>query len=101
MRTEIVIAANVSPAGFLPRTVNSLAFIVAWGIPVISPVVGFNEKPSGSGVLSCMKNSVMMFLYEGTPLVTSVPRINSILILEYDRRDGSLYSHLSVCTSPS
>ena len=35
--------------------------ISAMGIPVISPISSFSVRPSGSGVLSYMKNSVMRF----------------------------------------
>ena len=61
MRTCIVIAAYVSPAGFSALTVNVLVFNSAMGLPVISPVSSFSVRPSGSGVLSYMKNSVMRF----------------------------------------
>ena len=57
----MVIATYVSPAGFLALTVNALLSISAMGLPVISPVSSFSVRPSGSGVLSYMKNSVMRF----------------------------------------
>ena len=59
---------------------NDFVLIVDTGIPVISPVVGFSVNPSGRGVLVCMKNSVMMLRYDGAPLDTSVPMMNSMLL---------------------
>ena len=40
---------------------NAVVSMRAMGLPVISPVCSFSVRPSGSGVLSYMKNSVMMF----------------------------------------
>ena len=45
---------NVSPLGFLPRTTYEFASVTSAGTPEITPVVGLRERPTGSGVLSCM-----------------------------------------------
>ena len=97
MRTATVISTIVSPAGFFPRTVNARCSISLTGLPVVASML----KPSGSGVLLCMKNSVMMFLYTGLPLLTSVFSTNSMLLLSYWMASGSRYSHFSFFTSPS
>ena len=78
-----------------------MVFNSAMGLPVISPVCSFSVRPSGSGVLSCMKKRMMMFLYAGLPLLTSVPSTNFMLLFSYWIFVGSLYSHLSLLTSPS
>ena len=73
----------------------------AVGMPAISPVIGSSDRPSGSVTPSSKKNSVIRFSYTGLLEVPSTPITNTMFDASYDRFVGSLYSHLSVFTSPS
>ena len=101
LRTRIVKRVDTMPVGFSPTTSITASSTITVGMPLITPVMGSRFSPAGSGPSSVRLKEVIRFTKRGVSGSISVSFTSVIASTPYVRFSGSLWTHLSECTSES